>query len=96
MRHSCFFRRTPPGFPLCQSKWKLLKRNSFTSFEDLQARVFAFLDSYNQTMASLSSEHDLGKALTVSKRKEGSIPPPFPYLWLLLRIRSLMNGAKCP
>jgi len=51
MRHSCFFRRTPPGFPLGQSKWKLLKRSSFTSFEDLQARVFAFLDSYNQTMA---------------------------------------------
>lgn len=30
---------------------KLLKRDSFTSVEDLQARVFAFIDYYNRTMA---------------------------------------------
>jgi transposase len=30
---------------------KLLKRGSFTSVEDLQARVFAFIDYYNRTMA---------------------------------------------
>jgi transposase len=30
---------------------KLLKRGSFTSVEDLQAKVFAFIDYYNRTMA---------------------------------------------
>jgi len=30
---------------------KLLKRGSFTSVEDLQTRVFAFLDYSNRTMA---------------------------------------------
>jgi hypothetical protein len=30
---------------------KLLRRASFTSIEDLTARVLAFIDYYNQTMA---------------------------------------------
>ena len=30
---------------------KLLKRGSFTSAQDLQAKVFAFIDYYNRTMA---------------------------------------------
>ena len=30
---------------------KLLKRGSFTSVEDLQTKVFAFIDYYNRTMA---------------------------------------------
>ena len=48
----------PPGLPSDQIEiWlgilvrKLLKRGSFTSVEDLQARVFAFPDYSNQTMA---------------------------------------------
>jgi hypothetical protein len=34
----------------CRSR-KLLKRGSFTSMEDLQTKVFAFIDDYNRTMA---------------------------------------------
>jgi hypothetical protein len=30
---------------------KLLKQGSFTSAEDLQTRIFAFIDYYNRTMA---------------------------------------------
>ena len=30
---------------------KLLKRGSFTSVDDLQSKVLAFIDYYNQTMA---------------------------------------------
>jgi hypothetical protein len=44
---------------------KLLKRGSFTSVEDLQARVFAFIDYYNQTMAKPFKWTYQGKALTV-------------------------------
>ena len=43
---------------------KLLKRGSFTSVEDLQARVFAFIDYYNQTMAKPFKWTYQGKALT--------------------------------
>ena len=75
---------------------KVLKRGSFTCVEDLQAKVFAFIDYYNRTMAKPFKWTYQGKALTVKKRKGGRIPPPFPSLWLPLRIRSLMNGAKCP
>ncbi len=44
---------------------KLLKRGSFTSIEDLQARVFAFIDYYNRTMAKPFKWTYQGKALTV-------------------------------
>jgi hypothetical protein len=44
---------------------KLLKRGSFTSVEDLQAKVFAFIDYYNQTMAKPFKWTYQGKALTV-------------------------------
>ncbi len=44
---------------------KLLKRGSFTSVEDLQAKVFAFIDYYNRTMAKPFRWTYQGKALTV-------------------------------
>jgi transposase len=44
---------------------KLLKRGSFTSVEDLHARVFAFIDYYNQTMAKPFKWTYQGKALTI-------------------------------
>jgi DDE superfamily endonuclease len=44
---------------------KLLKRGSFTSVDDLQARVFAFIDYYNRTMAKPFKWTYQGKALTV-------------------------------
>ena len=43
---------------------KLLKRGSFTSVEDLQAKVFAFIDYYNRTMAKPFKWTYQGKALT--------------------------------
>lgn len=43
---------------------KLLKRGSFTSVEDLQAKVLAFIDYYNRTMAKLFKWTCQGKALT--------------------------------
>jgi putative transposase len=42
---------------------KLLKRGSFTSIEDLQAKVLAFIDYYNQTMAKPFKWTYQGKAL---------------------------------
>jgi hypothetical protein len=44
---------------------KLLKRGSFTSVEDLQAKVFAFIDYSNRTMAKPFKWTYQGKALTV-------------------------------
>jgi transposase len=44
---------------------KLLKRGSFASVEDLQTRVLAFIDYYNQTMAKPFKWTYQGKALTV-------------------------------
>lgn len=44
---------------------KLLKRGSFTSVEDLQAKIFAFIDYYNQTMAKPFKWTYQGKPLTV-------------------------------
>ena len=44
---------------------KLLKRGSFTSIEDLQAKVLAFIDSYNRTMAKPFKWTYQGKALPV-------------------------------
>jgi transposase len=44
---------------------KLLKRGSFTSVEDLQVRVLAFIDYYNQTMAKPFKWTYQGKALMV-------------------------------
>jgi putative transposase len=43
---------------------KLLKRGSFTSVEDLQTKVFAFIDYYNRTMAKPFKWTYQGKALT--------------------------------
>jgi transposase len=42
---------------------KLLKRGSFTSVEELQTRVLAFIDYYNDTMAKPFKWTYLGKAL---------------------------------
>ena len=42
---------------------KLLKRGSFSSVEELQARVLAFIDYYNQTMAKPFKWTYQGKAL---------------------------------
>lgn len=44
---------------------KLLKRGSFTSVEDLQAKVLAFIDYYNRTMAKPFKWTYQGKAFTV-------------------------------
>ncbi len=44
---------------------KLLKRGSFTSVEDLQARVLAFIDYYNHTMAKPFKWTYQGKPLCV-------------------------------
>jgi hypothetical protein len=44
---------------------KLLKRGSFTSVDDLQAKVLAFIDYYNRTMAKPFKWIYQGKALTV-------------------------------
>ncbi len=44
---------------------KLLKRGSFTSVQDLQAKVFAFIDYYNRTMAKPFKWTYQGKALMV-------------------------------
>lgn len=44
---------------------KLLKRGSFTSVEELQARVLAFIEYYNQTMAKPFKWTYQGKALTI-------------------------------
>lgn len=43
---------------------KLLKRASFASVEDLQARVFAFINYYNRTMAKPFKWAYQGKSLT--------------------------------
>lgn len=72
-RHTVVFHYTPK-----HSSWlnqveiwlsilvrKLLKRGSFVSIEDLQARVFAFIAYYNQTMAKPFQWTYQGKALTV-------------------------------
>ena len=42
---------------------KLLRRASFTSIDDLTARVLAFIDYYNQTMAKPFKWTYQGKAL---------------------------------
>ena len=44
---------------------KLLKRGSFTSVEDLQTKVFAFIDYYNGTMAKPFKWTYQGKVFTV-------------------------------
>ncbi len=43
---------------------KVLKRGSFTSVEDLQSKVFAFIEYYNRTMAKPFKWTYQGKALT--------------------------------
>ena len=44
---------------------KLLTRGSFTSVQDLETRVLAFIDYYNVTMAKPFKWTYQGKALTV-------------------------------
>ena len=44
---------------------KVLKRGSFTSVEDLQARVLAFINYYHRTMAKPFKWTYQGKALTI-------------------------------
>jgi hypothetical protein len=43
---------------------KVLKRGSFTSVEDLNAKVFDFIEYYNRTMAKPFKWTYQGKALT--------------------------------
>ena len=43
---------------------KLLRRGSFTSVADLEAKVLAFIDYYNRTMAQPFKWTSQGKALT--------------------------------
>jgi hypothetical protein len=44
---------------------KLLKRGSFASVEDLQAKALAFIDYYNRTMAKPFKWTFQGKALMI-------------------------------
>jgi transposase len=44
---------------------KVLRRGSFTSVQDLEARVLAFIDYYNATMAKPFKWTSHGKALTI-------------------------------
>ena len=44
---------------------KVLQRGSFISVEDLQTKVFAFIDYYNVTMAKPFKWTSQGKALTI-------------------------------
>ena len=44
---------------------KLLTRGSFTSVQDLETRVLAFIDDYNETMTKPFKWTYQGKALTV-------------------------------
>lgn len=44
---------------------KLLRRGSFTSVQDLETKVLAFIDYYNRTMAKPFTWTYQGKALTV-------------------------------
>jgi transposase len=44
---------------------KVLKRGSFPSVQDLEAKVLAFIDYYNQTMAKPFKWTSHGKALTI-------------------------------
>jgi hypothetical protein len=44
---------------------KLLQRGSFTSVDDLTARVLAFIAYYNRTMAKPFTWTYQGKALTI-------------------------------
>jgi transposase len=44
---------------------KVLKRGSFTSIQDLEAKVLAFIDYYNATMAKPFKWTSQGKALTI-------------------------------
>jgi putative transposase len=44
---------------------KVLKRGSFLSVEDWQAKVLAFIDYYNATMAKPFKWTSQGKALTI-------------------------------
>jgi len=44
---------------------KVLKRGSFTSVQDLEAKVLAFIDYYNATMAKPFKWTSQGKALTI-------------------------------
>lgn len=43
---------------------KVLRRGSFTSVEELEAKVLAFIDYYNETMAKPFKWTSCGKALT--------------------------------
>ena len=44
---------------------KVLKRGSFPSVNDLQTKVFAFIEYYNQTMAKTFKWTYQGKVLTI-------------------------------
>lgn len=44
---------------------KVLKRGSFISVQDLEAKVLAFIEYYNQTMAKPFKWTSCGKALTI-------------------------------
>ena len=54
--------RSPLTTPI--SRRKLLKRGSFRSVEELEAKVMAFIKYYNQTMAKPFAWTYRGRALT--------------------------------
>jgi DDE superfamily endonuclease len=62
-RHSCWLNQIEIWLSILVRK--LLKRGSFVSVEDLQTKVLAFIDYYNQTMAKPFKWTYQGKALTV-------------------------------
>ena len=48
-KHACWMNQMEMGFSILVRK--LIKRASFTSVEDLEAKVWAFIDYFNETMA---------------------------------------------
>lgn len=62
-KHSSWLNQIEIWFSILMRK--LLKRGSFASVEDLQARVFAFIDYYNRTMAKPFKWTYQGKPLPI-------------------------------
>jgi hypothetical protein len=62
-KHSSWLNQIEMWLSILVRKW--LKRGSFTSVEDLQTRILAFIEYYNRTMAKPFKWTYQGKALTV-------------------------------
>ncbi len=57
--------RSLPTGKISHDAMRVLKRGSFLSVQDLQAKVLAFIDYYNVTMAKPFKWTSQGKALTI-------------------------------